>query len=161
MTSLFNIQQLKGQGYRLIYIICRIGSKMRKIGEPPAGFDLRKRTIADAFFGGLAYYGVASTIGGRCWTMLDDGPMDDTVRLVQLYTRWEKRGAEPSFCITSQQVHAFVSSYPPFHSPSLSIHGIFYQRLRLTSGKPGCIEVCSSLALPPGSIPLPPKRDGN
>ena len=90
--------------------------------------------------------------------MLDDGPMDDTVRLVHLYTRWEKRGAEPSFCITSQQVHAFVSSYPPFHSPSLSIHGIFYQRPRLTSDKPGCIAVCSSLALPPVSIPLPPSE---
>jgi hypothetical protein len=32
---------------------------MRKIGVPRAGFDLRKRTIGDAFLGGLSYYGVA------------------------------------------------------------------------------------------------------
>jgi len=45
---------------------------LRKIGEPPAGFDLRKRTIGDDFSEGLPI---------AVWrTIVDDEPMDLTAR---------------------------------------------------------------------------------
>jgi hypothetical protein len=50
---------------------------VRKIGEPRAGFDLRKRTIEDAFSEGFPIR-----------AMMNDAPMDHTGRAVlQQYLR--------------------------------------------------------------------------
>lgn len=50
----------------------RMGDAMRKIGEPRAGFDLRKRTDGDAF---------SETYPIAVWrAMEDDEPMDHTGR---------------------------------------------------------------------------------
>jgi hypothetical protein len=41
-------------------ILYATGQKVRKIGEPWAGFDLRKRTIEDAFSEGIPIWGWAA-----------------------------------------------------------------------------------------------------
>jgi hypothetical protein len=115
---------------------------MRKIGEPRAGFDLRKRTIGDAFSEGLPI---------AVWrAMVHDGPMHHTGAAVFLtldsmfrldqkeelsmslppcptVCRWETFESHHSSRY-SLSLGLFVSSYPVPFDMFLSIRGAFYQR---------------------------------
>ena len=72
--ELESVQQSR-RVYRLMYIICE-WQKVRKISEPRAGFDLRKRTIGDAFSEGLPI--------GVWRATVHDEPMHHTGRAVFL-----------------------------------------------------------------------------
>jgi hypothetical protein len=112
---------------------------VRKIGEPRAGFDLRKRTIEDAFSEGFPIR-----------AMMNDAPMDHTGRAVLLQyidtldsikkKSWachsmSARGLAHgkhlyhiTSCRYSLSLGLFVSSYPLPFDTFLSIRGHFYQR---------------------------------
>jgi hypothetical protein len=109
-------------------ILYATGRKVRKIGEPRAGFDLRKRTIEDAFSEGFPIR-----------AMVNDAPMDHTGRAVLLQWRachsMSARGLAHgkhlnhiTSCRYSLSLGLFVSSYPLPFDAFLSIRGDFYQR---------------------------------
>lgn len=119
---------------------------MRKISEPRAGFDLRKRTIGDAFSEGLPI--------GVWRAMVHDEPMHHTGRAVfltldmildSIKERSRACHSHPAQLpadgkhlnhITagsmasrySLSLGLFVSSYPVPFDMFLSIRGLFYQR---------------------------------
>jgi hypothetical protein len=121
-------------------ILYATGRKVRKIGEPRAGFDLRKRTIEDQFSEGFPIR-----------AMMNDAPMDHTGRAVLLQyvdtldsikkRSWachsmSARGLAhgkhlnhiTTGCRYSLSLGLFVSSYPLPFDAFLSIRGDFYQR---------------------------------
>jgi len=112
-----------------------------KIGEPRAGFDLRKRTLGDGISEGLPI---------TVWrAMVDDEPMDvaggSTFRLDQNHVNNNRLGERPedrhdrqacrwesiritSHCVTAFSLGLFVSFVCGFIRHLFSIRGVCYQR---------------------------------